>query len=177
MTVATTRRGFLKIAALATAALGVGVDAQAVPFKATKTTWELGEIGGKDLQSARVVPVICPYCSMGCSIDMYVAGDRIMWSRGSTDSPINFGALCPKGKAAFQLVENELRVTKPLIRTGPKPPPEEILSAKTWDELVAVVKKYPPRWREATWDEALQYIAQRLAKILNDWRAATGAPR
>jgi len=177
MTVATTRRGFFKIAALATAALGVGVDAQAVPFKATKTTWELGEIGGKELQRARVVPVICPYCSMGCSIDMYVVGDRIVWSRGSTDSPINFGALCPKGKAAFQLVENELRVTKPLIRTGPKPPPEEILSAKTWDELVAVVKKYPPRWREATWDEAFQYIAQRLAKILNDWRAATGAPR
>jgi|GEM_PF-5432741 formate dehydrogenase alpha subunit (EC 1.2.1.2) len=42
MTVATTRRGFLKIAALATAALGVGADAQVVPFKATKTTWELG---------------------------------------------------------------------------------------------------------------------------------------
>ena len=174
---AVTRRGFIKIAALATAALGIGAEAQ-VPFKATKTTWELGEIGGKvDLPQASVVPVICPYCSVGCSIDMYVSGGKVVWSRGSADSPINFGALCPKGKAAFQLVENELRVTKPLIRTGPKPPPEEILAAKTWDELLAVVKKYPPRWREATWDEAFQLIASRLAKILNDWRASTGSPR
>ena len=135
---AVTRRGFLKLAALATSALSIGAEAQ-VPFKATKATWEIGEIGGKlDLPKATVTPVICPYCSVGCSIDLYVSGGRIVWSRGSADSPINWGALCPKGKAAFQLVENDLRVTKPLIRTGPKPPPEEILAAKSWDELIAV---------------------------------------
>lgn len=174
---AVTRRGFLKLAALATSALSIGAEAQ-VPFKATKATWEIGEIGGKlDLPKATVTPVICPYCSVGCSIDLYVSGGRIVWSRGSADSPINWGALCPKGKAAFQLVENDLRVTKPLIRTGPKPPPEEILAAKSWDELIAVVRKYPPMWREATWDEALQLVANRLARILNEWRASTGSPK
>jgi len=174
---AVTRRGFLKLAALATSALSIGAEAQ-VPFKATKATWEIGEIGGKlDLPKATVTPVICPYCSVGCSIDLYVSGGRIVWSRGSADSPINWGALCPKGKAAFQLVENDLRVTKPLIRTGPKPPPEEILAAKSWDELIAVVRKYPPMWREATWDEALQLVANRPARILNEWRASTGSPK
>ena len=139
MTVTLGRRGFLKIAGLASLALGIGTEAQ-VPFKTGKAVWELGEIGGTvDLPQSTVVPVICPYCSVGCSIDMYTSGGKIIWSRGSVDSPLNFGALCPKGKAAFQLVENELRLTKPLIRTGPKPPPEEILSAKRWDELVAIV--------------------------------------
>ncbi|MCY0890520.1 MAG: formate dehydrogenase subunit alpha [Pyrobaculum arsenaticum] len=177
MTVSVGRRGFLKIAGLASLALGIGAEAQ-VPFKSGKAVWELGEIGGKvDLPKASVVPVVCPYCSVGCSIDMYTSGGKIIWSRGSVDSPLNFGALCPKGKAAFQLVENELRLTKPLIRTGPKPPPEEILSAKSWDELVSIIKKYPPKWREATWDEAFQYIASKLAAILSEWRNATGAPK
>ncbi|ACB39987.1 molybdopterin-dependent oxidoreductase [Pyrobaculum neutrophilum] len=176
MTLATTRRGLLKIAAIAGTAFALPASGQ-VPFKEWKTQWALGEIGGKaEVVKASVVPVICPYCSMGCSIDMYVAGDRVVHSTGSQDSYINWGALCPKGKAAFQLVENELRLRRPLIRTGPKPPPEELLNAKSWDELVAVAKKYPPKWREVSWTEALQYIAERLGEILSRWRQSTGAP-
>jgi formate dehydrogenase major subunit len=74
-------------------------------------------------------------------------------------------------------VDNDLRVLYPMIRTGPKPPVEEILSAKSWDELVAVVKKYPPRWKIVSWDEAFRYIAEKLTAILEDWRSKTGAPK
>ena len=177
MTVQTTRRSFIKISALAALALGLPASAQP-GFTAAKTKWALGELGGKTgLQQAKVVPTICPYCSMGCSIDMYTDGQRVIWSAGSPDSYINWGALCPKGKAAFQLVNNPRRLMYPLIRTGPKPPVEEILAAKTWDELLAVLKKYPPQWRRASWDEALSYIAGKLAGILNAWRTSTGAPK
>ncbi|ABL78805.1 formate dehydrogenase subunit alpha [Thermofilum pendens] len=172
------RRSFLKLAAIAASALALPVEAQPIPLKPWKTQWGFGEIGGKgDLAKARITPVICPYCSMGCSIDFYTFGDQILWTEGSPDSYINFGALCPKGKAAFELVENEMRVTQPMIRTGPKPPPEEILSAKSWDELVALVKKYPPQWKPVSWDEAFRFIASRVAKILNEWRSSSGAPK
>ena len=176
------RRGFLKLAGIALAAMGANVASASqdapIPFKRWKTRWSLGEIGGKlDLVKARVTPGICPYCSMGCSIDVYTIGDDIIYTRGSSDSYINEGRLCPKGQAAFQLVENQLRVETPLIRTGPKPPVEEILSVRTWDELVSLVSRYPPRWRAVGWDEALEYIAERMRSILDSYRLATGAPR
>ena len=177
------RRSFLKLASIASAALALSAaslaEAQSpVPYKSWKTRWVLGEIGGKtDVIKAKVTPVICPYCSMGCSIDFYTVGDKVIWTAGSPDSYINWGALCPKGDAAFQLVENDLRVFYPMIRTGPKPPAEEILRASSWEELLAVVKKYPPKWRVVSWDEAFRYVAERLASILNQWRAATGAPK
>lgn len=181
--VAASRRDFLRLASAASAAAvlsavpALGAESP-VPFKLWKTRWELGEIGNKaELANATVTPVICPYCSVGCSIDFYTYGGKVVWTAGSPDSYINLGALCPKGDAAFQLVENDRRVLYPMIRTGPKPPVEEILSAESWDDLLAVVKKYPPRWKVVSWDEAFRYIAERLAKILNDWRASTGAPK
>ncbi|MFP3168265.1 MAG: molybdopterin-dependent oxidoreductase [Thermoproteus sp.] len=176
MTAATTRRGFLKISAIAALALGLPASAQSSLIQ-QKTSWALGEIGGKTgLKNASVTPTICTFCSMGCSIDFYTNGSDIIWTRGSPESYINWGALCPKGKVAYQLATSTERLDSPMIRTGPKPPAEEILNAKTWDELVAVIKKYPPQWRKVSWDEALSYIARRLAAILNDWRSSTGAP-
>jgi formate dehydrogenase major subunit len=179
MTIQLSRRKLLKLTALASAALALPALGQGVTqIGRGRTSYALGQIGGKtEIVAASSVPVICTYCSMGCSIDFYVAGNNIVWTSGSPDSYINWGALCPKGKAAFQLVDNELRVLQPMIRTGPKPPPDEILSANTWDELVAVVKKYPPQWRPATWEEALSYIASRISNILNSWRASTGQPK
>ncbi|HIQ29375.1 MAG TPA: formate dehydrogenase [Candidatus Caldiarchaeum subterraneum] len=180
------RREFLKTTSLAALASGVALSAPTalagsdspVPFKKWKTQWKLGEIGNKmDILKAEATPAICPYCSMGCSIDLLTIGDRIIHSRGSSDSYINVGQLCPKGQAAFQLIENELRVLTPMIRTGPKPPVDEILNAKTWDELVNIVKKYPPNWRPVGWDEAFRYIAERLKSIYDRHRAETGAPR
>ncbi|NAZ24204.1 MAG: twin-arginine translocation signal domain-containing protein, partial [Thermofilum sp.] len=121
------RRSFLKLAAIAASALAVPVGAQPVPLKPWKTRWSLGEIGGKtNLKQAKITPVICTYCSVGCSIDFYTIGDEVVWTTGSPDSAINFGTLCPKGKAAFEVVNNEARVLQPMIRTGPKPKPEEI---------------------------------------------------
>ncbi len=175
------RRAFLKLSALAAAALGSGaptvVRAVTPPFKKVKKKWVLGEIGGKtEIVKAKVAASICPYCSMGCSIDVYTVGDRVIHTRGSTDSYINWGRLCPKGKAAYQLADNDIRVLKPMIRTGPKPPVEEILSAKSWDELVSIVKKYPPKWRPVEWDEAFRFIAERMKAIMDEYRAASGAP-
>ncbi len=175
------RREFLRLGALASISLGAGsagiARAALPPFKRVKTEWRLGEIGGKtDIVNAKVTPSICPYCSMGCSIDVYTVGDRVVHTRGSTDSYINLGRLCPKGKAAYQLGDNDLRVLKPRIRTGPKPPVEEILSARSWSELVDLVRRYPPEWREVEWDEAFRFIAERMRSIMDNYRAKTGAP-
>lgn len=177
------RRDFLKASAIVSAALASGFanaaaqETSPVPFKKWKTKWRLGEIGGKlDIYKASVTPGICPYCSMGCSIDVFSVGGKIIHTRGSPDSYINQGQLCPKGQAAFQLIENPRRVLTPMIRTGPKPPVEEILSVTNWADLVNLMKKYPPKWRPVGWDEAFRYIANKLSDIMDRYRSVSGAP-
>ncbi|MDM7275467.1 MAG: molybdopterin-dependent oxidoreductase [Thermoprotei archaeon] len=173
------RRAFLKLASIASAALALS----AVPLAEAQKTgefrkWALGEVGGKpDIVKAKVTPVICAYCAMDCSIDFYTVGEKILWTAGSHDSPANWGRLCSKGQAAFQLVDNDLRILHPMIRTGPKPPVEEILNAKSWEEYVGIIKRYPPKWRVVSWDEAFKYIAEKLSNILSEWRRTTGAPK
>lgn len=177
MSLELTRRSFLKLSALASLALGLPVEGQSI-FVSPKTHYALGEIGGKtQLMQASVTPTICTFCSVGCSIDLYTVDSNVIWVRGSPDSPNNWGSLCPKGQAVSNLIDNTRRLTSPMIRTGPKPPVDEILSAKTWDELTKVLEEYPPQWEEVSWDYALSYIAQKIASIMSQWRSETGAPR
>jgi formate dehydrogenase major subunit len=92
-----TRRRFLKLSmgTIGAAAEAAKERALAVPIK-----------------TGRQVPSVCPYCSVGCGqIVMAEEGGRIVDIEGNPDSPINEGALCPKGAATIQLVNNEQRWT------------------------------------------------------------------
>jgi formate dehydrogenase major subunit len=64
----------------------------------------------------RVVPSICPYCAVGCSILLHVQDGRLVNLEGNPDSPINRGTLCPKGAASYQLTVNPQRPVKCLYR-------------------------------------------------------------
>lgn len=167
------RRDFLKLA-VSTALLASATPTPAQDGK----RYLLGEIGGKpEIRQARVVPVLCMYCGVICNLLAYVHGDKILFMSADPASPINAGRACPKGLASHQQIDNQLRALFPMIRTGPKPPPEEILNAKSWEEVLEIVKKYPPKWRTVSWDEALDFIAQKLTKILREWRDKTGQPK
>jgi len=47
----------------------------------------------------KVVKSICPYCAVGCGLNVYVKDNRITDIEGDPDSPISEGCLCPKGQA------------------------------------------------------------------------------
>ena len=59
---------------------------------------------------------ICPYCAVGCSLDVYTKGGKLIDIEGNPDSPINEGTLCPKGANSFQLAVNPHRVKTVLYR-------------------------------------------------------------
>ena len=59
---------------------------------------------------------ICPYCGVGCSVDMLSKGDKIVGVQPAMDGPANEGALCIKGQFAFDFIQNADRLSKPLIR-------------------------------------------------------------
>lgn len=72
---------------------------------------------GKDLPGkTRTTRTICPYCGVGCSVDLLTRNDRLLGVLPAMDGPANRGALCVKGQFAFDFVQHEDRLTRPLVR-------------------------------------------------------------
>jgi predicted molibdopterin-dependent oxidoreductase YjgC len=59
---------------------------------------------------------ICPYCGVGCSVDLLSKGDKLVGIQPAMDGPANLGALCVKGQFAFDFVQHGDRLKTPLVR-------------------------------------------------------------
>jgi formate dehydrogenase major subunit len=68
------------------------------------------------LQGTTAVTSICPYCAVGCSTLVHVREGQVVDIEGNPASPINHGALCPKGAGTFQYTVNPNRLTRVLYR-------------------------------------------------------------
>ena len=68
------------------------------------------------IRDAKVVHSVCPYCAVGCGLNVYVKDGEVIDIEGNPDSPINHGTLCPKGAATFQYTVNPSRLTQVLHR-------------------------------------------------------------
>lgn len=101
----------------------------------------------------RVVSTTCPFCGVGCTLQLHMQDDFIYRVTSPHDSVVNHGNLCVKGRFGYDFVYNQKRVTTPLIRRTPQKPGQR---SQAFDLS---------EWREATWDEALDYIADRQMEI------------
>ena len=90
-----------------------------------------------DVQHIRTT---CGYCSVGCQLDLHVKENRIMKVDGLEGAAPNDARLCMQGRFGFDFLTSPKRLTKPLVREN--------------DKL-----------REASWDEALERIAQKIKEI------------
>lgn len=86
------------------------------------------------------VKTTCPFCGTGCNFDLNVKDGRITGVTANRTSIVNGRALCVKGHYGWDFVQNEKRLTTPLI-------------------------KKDGEFMPATWDEALDLIANRLKGI------------
>ena len=98
----------------------------------------------------RKVRTTCPYCGVGCQMDLNIKDEYIYAVEAPFDAAPNYGMLCVKGRFGTDYVKHPGRVKTPLIRTNI----EDGRSAK-------------PIWREATWDEALDLVADEFVRIVN----------
>jgi formate dehydrogenase alpha subunit len=96
----------------------------------------------------RVVRTTCPYCGVGCQMSLKIKDEFIYAVEAPFEAAPNYGMLCVKGRFGTDFVRHPGRVRTPLIRANR----EEGRSAK-------------PVWREASWDEALDLVAQELVRI------------
>jgi formate dehydrogenase major subunit len=101
------------------------------------------------------VDSLCPYCGVGCQLTYHVRDDRIEWVEGR-DGPANRSRLCVKGRFGFDYASSPERLTVPLVRLpdAPKDP--------TFDRVPV---DWRDRFREATWEEALDLAGGALARL------------
>jgi len=101
----------------------------------------------------RRVDSLCPYCGVGCQVTYVVRDHRIVAVEGR-DGPSNHRRLCVKGRYGFDYPYHRERLLAPLIRRTGVPKETPVDPA---DPLEV--------FREASWDEALEFAAAGLARI------------
>jgi len=104
------------------------------------------------LEPMREVRSICSYCGVGCGIQLGVRGDKIVSVQGDKENPVNKGSLCVKGRYGYKFINHPERLKTPLIKKD--------------GELV-----------EASWDEALDLLAEKFSQHKGDQFAALASAR
>ena len=93
-------------------------------------------------QPERSVKTTCAYCGVGCSFVAEMRGNQVVRMTPDKDGQANHGHSCVKGRFAWGYSTHRDRVLDPLIRDSVDEP-----------------------WRKVSWDEAIQYAAERFKEI------------
>jgi formate dehydrogenase major subunit len=83
----------------------------------------------------------CPYCGVGCEMNVGTRNDRIVQVKPVLDAPVSKGHLCVKGRYAFDFTHSPDRVTEPMIREAGE-------------------------WRKVSWPEAIECVVTNFRRIL-----------
>ncbi|MFF4346566.1 molybdopterin oxidoreductase family protein [Streptomyces sp. NPDC001530] len=75
-------------------------------------------------------PTHCPYCALQCGMNLTPAPAGGVEVTERADFPVNRGALCGKGRTAPELLSSRVRLTSPLVRNA------GVLEPATWDEAL-----------------------------------------
>lgn len=87
------------------------------------------------------VRTTCPYCGVGCQLWLHMDSDKIKKVTAVENGAPNKGRLCVKGRFGYDFIYSDERLTTPLIR-------EE------------------NGFREASWDEALDLVADKFKDVI-----------
>ncbi len=135
------RRDFLKIGG---AAAGAFAAAQFIPPKVARASGHLLE----DADGDGYIPTLCEMCVWRCGVLAKVEQGRVVKLEGNPEHPHSRGRLCARGQSGLMNTYDPDRVLTPLIRVG---------------------KRGEGRFRRATWDEALDIVAEEMLKIKNQY--------
>jgi predicted molibdopterin-dependent oxidoreductase YjgC len=98
----------------------------------------------KTLIPDKTIRTTCPYCGVGCQMDLSIKDDLIYRVEAPFDSAPNYGNLCVKGRFGLDFATHPRRLKTPLMRDS------------------------EGNFREASWDEALDFVADKLANIMRE---------
>lgn len=87
----------------------------------------------------------CGYCGCGCNLYINVRGNEVIGVTPKPDHPVSQGKLCVKGWHGYGFVNHPDRLKQPMIR------------------------QEDGSFREVAWEEALEYVAGTLKKIIGSY--------
>ena len=108
----------------------------------------MGKKSNVDLKNNITKEAICGICPGGCQVQVEFENEKIKNVKPLKDKP--FASICLRGKYASEVVYSKDRIKTPLIRTGEKGKGE---------------------FREASWDEALDFISNSIKNIKDKYGA------
>ncbi|KIX11144.1 formate dehydrogenase subunit alpha [Dethiosulfatarculus sandiegensis] len=120
-----------------------GECVQACPVGAL---FEKKAFGLSHAHEADLVRTTCPYCGVGCQLRLHVKDGRIIKVTGVESAQPNQGRLCVKGRFGYDFIHSSERLTTPLIKENGE-------------------------FREASWDEALNLVADKFMEIKEKYGA------
>jgi len=91
----------------------------------------------------RFVQTTCPHCGCGCQLLLEALDGKLIGTHPLKTAGMNQGKLCIKGWSVHEFVQNKERLTMPLIKTN-------------------------GTFREASWEEALNLVTERLTSIRDE---------
>ena len=139
------RRNFLKGSAAAAAAAGVATtSAFASSYDDAK---ELKEQKEEDIKNATYTPSICGMCVNMCGVIARNVNGKVTKIDPNPVYTKNRNFMCARGNAGLGGAYDPDRLQTPLIRVG---------------------EKGSGKYRKATWEEALNYISDKMVKILDE---------
>ncbi len=132
-----TRRKFIKLTGMSSAGalMAKGLGGMALQAAVGETA-----ING----SAKIVPTFCELCFWKCGMLAKVQNGKVVKLEGNPLHPLSNGMLCPRGNGAMGLTHDPDRTQRPMIRTQ---------------------KRGEDVFREVSWDEALDYTADKMLSI------------
>jgi formate dehydrogenase major subunit len=83
---------------------------------------------------------VCPYCGVGCEINVGTKNKKIIGIHPVMDSPVSKGHLCVKGRYAWNYNYAQDRIKHPMIRKNGE-------------------------WEKVSWEEALDFCSKKLKTI------------
>ncbi len=99
---------------------------------------------------AKSVFSVCGMCTVRCPIKVTVEDGQVTFLAGNPHVPAMKGAVCPRGAAGNALITDHERPQTPLIRTG---------------------ARGEGKWRKVGWDEAFDYVADKLKEVKGKYGA------
>jgi len=132
------RRDFLKVSGAAVGALVLGRFIPPQVAEAARTS------GMLDATNSGYIPTMCEMCVWRCGLLAKVEEGRVVKLEGNPDHPHSKGKLCPRGQSGLMNTYDPDRVLTPLIRVG---------------------KRGEGLFRKASWEEALDLVAQNMLDI------------
>ena len=111
-------------------------------------------------EAGKTVRSTCPYCGVGCQVDLQIQENHITRVDAPFDVAPNYGRLCTKGRYGMDYVFHPSRLTYPMIRKdlGARPRKPVGLSG----------------FRRASWDEALDLAAEKIPIGQGRWKQLHG---